>query len=195
MVRSRRREVGQDRPKLNRPIATSSSRIGRPVRFAGIVSSPEFKNISLYRNSDLRYMSAPARATVRDVSRSSRNVVRVAMGRCRRQVTCAPGETSAADGEIVWSWRRDPGATSVGSNPSGNGGKKGRSPGRVRISRQTIARGRPGCPGCTCQIRVRFLTTLAHGAAGAAGARPSPRPLIKREQTKSQNPDENESRE
>ncbi len=39
------------------------------------------------------------------------------------------------------------------------GARKAASPGRARISRQTIARGRPGCPGCTCQIRVRSLTT------------------------------------
>ena len=36
---------------------------------------------------------------------------------------------------------------------------------------------------------------LHTGVAGAAGARPSPRPLFEREQTKLQNPDENESRE
>jgi len=34
----------------------------------------------------------------------------------------------AAYGEVVWSWRRDPGATSAVS-PAGNGGKKGRFPG------------------------------------------------------------------
>jgi hypothetical protein len=28
---------------------------GKSLRFAGIVSSPSIKNISLYRNSDLRY--------------------------------------------------------------------------------------------------------------------------------------------
>jgi hypothetical protein len=32
-----------------------SGTTGKSVRFAGIVSSPEIKNISLYRNSDLRY--------------------------------------------------------------------------------------------------------------------------------------------
>ena len=39
-----------------------------------------------------------------------------------------PDETLAAYGEIVWSWRRDPGAT-LAVNPAGNGGKKGRFPG------------------------------------------------------------------
>jgi hypothetical protein len=35
-------------------------------------------------------------------------------------------ENAAAYGEVVWSWRRDPGATSVKAD---NGGKKGRFPG------------------------------------------------------------------
>jgi hypothetical protein len=45
----------------------------------------------------------------------------------RRQVL-APDETFAAYGEIVWSWRRDPGATR-GSLLPRYGGKKGRFPG------------------------------------------------------------------
>jgi hypothetical protein len=40
-----------------------------------------------------------------------------------------PDENAAAYGEVVWSWRRDPGATSAGGFPAGNGGKKGRFPG------------------------------------------------------------------
>ena len=40
----------------------------------------------------------------------------------------SPDETFAAYGEIVWSWRRDPGAT-LAVSPAGNGGKKGRFPG------------------------------------------------------------------
>ena len=35
-------------------------------------------------------------------------LARVAMGRSQRQVL-APDETLAADGEVVWSWRRDRG--------------------------------------------------------------------------------------
>ena len=57
------------------------------------------------------------------------------------------------------------------------GAKEAVPRGEHEVSRQTIARGRPGCPGCTCQTRVRFLLPIAHGAAGAAGARPSLRPL------------------
>jgi hypothetical protein len=63
---------------------------------------------------------------------------------------------------------------------AGDGGKTGRSPGRARISRKAIARGKPGCLGCTCQIRVRSCLPIAHGAAGAVGARLSLRPLSER---------------
>src|SRR6185436_6812948 len=62
------------------------------------------------------------------------------------------------------------------------GARKAASPGRARISRKTIARGKPGCLGCTCQIRVLSLATFAHGAAGAVGARLSLRPFFGRGQ-------------
>jgi hypothetical protein len=38
-------------------------------------------------------------------------------------------KTPAADGEVVWSWRRDPGATLAVAFPPATGGKKGRFPG------------------------------------------------------------------
>jgi hypothetical protein len=41
----------------------------------------------------------------------------------------SPDENAAAYGEVVWSWRRDPGATLARNFPAGNGGKKGRFPG------------------------------------------------------------------
>ena len=57
-----------------------------------------------------------------------------------------------------------------------NGGKKARSPGRARINRNTIAQGRPDDSAYTCgSFPVLFLCT---GAAGAAGTRPSLRPLF-----------------
>src|SRR5215471_15972262 len=69
-------------------------------------------------------------------------------------------ENAAAYGEVVWSWRRDPGVYPVRLCGPGNGDNKGRSPGRARISRQTIARGKPGCLGCTRGLtRVRYFTT------------------------------------
>jgi hypothetical protein len=57
------------------------------------------------------------------------------------------------------------------------GARKAASPGRARISRKTIARGKPGCLGCTCQIRVHSFSASAHGDAGAVGAWLSLRPL------------------
>jgi hypothetical protein len=53
-----------------------------------------------------------------------------------------PDETLAADGEVVWSWRRDPGVYPLRLCGDGNGDNKGRSPGRARISRKAIARGK-----------------------------------------------------
>jgi hypothetical protein len=140
---------------------------GKSVLFTGIVSRLKFKNISLYRNSDLRYVSAqpaPPRGTF---ARSSRNVVRVAMGRCG--VSCfSPDETLATDGEVVWSWRRDRGVQVGARHRADDGGKKRRSPGRVRISRKTIARGKPGCLGCTCSstpcAKARGTSTGASSA-------------------------------
>ena len=49
-----------------------------------------------------------------------------------------------ADGEIVWSWPPDAEAKFAGvTNAANDGGKKARSPGRVRISRKTVAQGMP----------------------------------------------------
>jgi hypothetical protein len=56
--------------------------------------------------------------------------------------------TSAAeaDGEVVWSWRRDAGVKFVRSKLlAGDGGKKAGHRGEHAISRKTIARGRPEC--------------------------------------------------
>jgi hypothetical protein len=119
----------------------------------------------------------PARATMRDVRATVTERGAGCDGRCDVRRVFLPDETSAAYGEVVWSWRRDPGVYPARLCGHGNGDNKGRSPGRVRISRQTIARGRPGCLGCTCQSRVRSLLPIAHGTAGAASARLSLRPL------------------
>src|SRR5689334_11264258 len=107
---------------------------------------------------------------MRDVSRSSRNVARVAMDAAASGGLCSPDETSAAYGEVVWSWRRDPGVYPTCLCGLGNGDNKGRSPGRARISRKAIARGKPGCLGCTCQSRVLFSTGLSHTVLRAQSA-------------------------
>jgi hypothetical protein len=103
-------------------------------------------------------------------------------------------EDAAAYGEVVWSWRRDPGVYPPCLCGDGNGDKKGRSPGRARISRKTVARGKPGCPGCTCQIRVH-ASLLQHTAMRAQSAPGFPCALFKEGVTRWHNPGENLSRE
>ena len=99
-------------------------------------------------------------------------------GRCgvRRIVSAGRNARSVRRSRVVLAprpWRY------VGSN-AGNGGKKGRSPGRSRISRKAIARGKPGCLGCTCQIRVRSIYPL-HTAMRAQSAPGFPCALCSRE--------------
>src|SRR5205085_9315295 len=94
-------------------------------------------------------------AALRDASRSSRNVARVAMdavasgGLARRAKR--PQRTAKSCG---------PGAATVASIPLARAGwatvtTNAAHRGEHEVSRQTIARGKPGCLGCTCQIRVR----------------------------------------
>ena len=139
--------------------------VANPARRANHFCSPEscqalkseifrFTGILIYGRDRL----SPCRQ--RDVSRSSRSVVRVAMDACgvsavQTVQAKTPQRTAKSCG---------PGAATLASiRPclfgDGNGDNKGRSPGRARISRKAIARGRPGCLGCTCQTRVRLFTT------------------------------------
>jgi hypothetical protein len=100
-------------------------------------------------------------------------------GRCGVRRFVRRTRTLAAYGEVVWSWRRDPGATPAGVILPATGARKAASPGRARISRKTIARGKPGCPGCSCGLtRVLRSALFAHGTTGAVGARLSLRPPI-----------------
>src|SRR6476620_8430189 len=62
----------------------------------------------LRRRANHWHWSALARAAMRDASRSSRNVARVAMD-AAASGSLLPDETFAAYGEVVWSWRRDRG--------------------------------------------------------------------------------------
>ena len=82
----------------------------------------------------------------------------------RRRTTSA----AAADGEIVWSWRPDAGAKfdKTLTRLAGDGGKKARSPGRSRISRKTVAQGRPDD-----RPHLWFLPLCFFTAQGAMGAR------------------------
>jgi hypothetical protein len=137
----------------------------------------------------------PVSCPLRDVSRSSRYVGHGMRWTLRRQVIFTGRNVrSVRRSRVVLAprpWRQ------VGAKyRADDGGKKRRSPGRARISRNTIARGKPGCPGCTCSLtRVLFCSTLAHGTAGAVGARLSLRPLSERGTTNWQHSGEIEPRE
>src|SRR5207302_9093058 len=104
----------------------------------------------------------------------------------------APGETFTAYGEIVWSWRRDPGVKLFGKSQMATVAKTAASPGRARISRKAIARGKPGCPGCTCGLtRVHFCSTPTHMGLRAQSAPGFPCALFsKRGTTRSHHPGE-----
>ena len=54
-----------------------------------------------------------------------------------------PDEDAAVYGEVVWSWRRDPGAT-LAVSPAGNGGKKGRFPGESAYKPSNHCAGKAG---------------------------------------------------
>ena len=113
-------------------------------------ASTAFLRHSKYRNGYLDYSAnqnyiraIPCR--LRGVSWSSRHVGAGGDGPLWRQVLVCPAKRL---------WRPvkscGPGAATLASIRhclcgAGNGDNKGRSPGRARISRQTIARGRPGC--------------------------------------------------
>src|SRR5205085_946232 len=59
-------------------------------------------------------------------------------GRCGVRRARSLDVTPAAYGEVVWSWRRDRGVYPPRLCGNGNGDNQRRSPGRVRISRQTL---------------------------------------------------------
>ena len=109
-------------------------------------ATPSFKSILIFRNSqapktkifrftflEIRIISMPSRAHMRDASRSSRNVGRLMRWTLRCQALFALDDDAAAYGEVVWSWRRDAGVKLLRSKLlRGDGGKKARSPGRAR---------------------------------------------------------------
>jgi hypothetical protein len=109
----------------------------------------------------------------RGVSRTSRTWGGMRWTQWRRKTGGAD-----ADGKIVWSWRPDAGAKFLRSKLlRSDGGKRARSPGRSRISRKTIAQGRPDVSGEPV-VSNSCAFYFAHEAAGALGTRSSLRPLI-----------------
>jgi len=154
------------RPIANSAITKLCSKIQK------IPLAPSGKSVALI---------CPARACKRGRCASSRNVGAGCDGRCRRQreenlvQTKRPQRTAKSCG---------PGAATLASSrprgiSSATVAKQAAHRGEHEVSRKAIARGKPGCLGCTCQIRVRSFTTIAHGATGAVGARLSLRPLTR----------------
>ena len=99
--------------------------------------------LDYYANQNYRAVS-PCRHEGRCAS--SRNVARVAMGRLLRQVL-APGETQRRTVKSC-----GPGAATLASIPvclcgPGNGGKRGRSPGRARSKPPNHCAGKAGMSG------------------------------------------------
>jgi hypothetical protein len=76
--------------------------------------------------------------------------------------------TVQADGEVVWSWRSDAGAKSWSAQSAlwGDGGNQAWSPGRSRISRNTIVQGMPAVAVYPwLPTPVLFAAQAASGAA------------------------------
>src|SRR4030088_648880 len=96
--------------------------------------------------------------------------------------------TIAADGKAVWSWhpllvlnsRRRVGPTGRGQavNARMTVTRRIRRRGEHEISRKTIACGNAGCSGELVVTTLVCYLHFAHEAAGAAGTRHSPRPLL-----------------
>ena len=96
----------------------------------------------------------------------------------------------------MWSWRRDPGATSVGSNPAGYGGKKGRFPGEITYNPLNHCAGKVGMSWLYLSKPCAFYPLPLHTVLRVPPAPGRLRALCsKREQTKEQNPGESASRE
>jgi hypothetical protein len=173
------------------------STTGKSIRFYGILSSHSMKNIRLYRSSKWEHNPpcpepTEGRFAIVTTRRAQDAMDAVASGGL---IPAGRKRCSGRRSRVVPTPR--PWRQVGGRYPAGDGGKKRRSPGRARISRKTIARGRSGCLGCTCSSKTRVLcfALFAHGSTGAVGARPSLPPLLKREQKNSQNSGKNLPRE
>jgi hypothetical protein len=138
------------------------------------LSSPARKKIPLRDDPKSNLHFSPSRSHKRGASRSSRTLEAGCDGRGSRRRICATND-AIADGEIAWSWRPDAGAK-LAERSADDGGKKARSPGRSRISRNTIVQGMPAVA-----VYPWLLTPVLFAAQAATGAtriRHSLRPLM-----------------
>ena len=160
------------------------------IRCDGQISSvwrnrvkPDNGKYSALQKCQISGMTHPARAAMRGRNAIVTERWRGLRWTLRRQVgSFSPDETFAADGEVVWSWRRDRGVKLARGYRADDGGKKRRSPGRVRISRKPLRGESRDVSAVPVKSVCILLLLFAHGAAGAVGARLSLRPLMKRGQ-------------
>jgi len=94
--------------------------------------------------------------------------------RCGGREGLRKTNVALADGEVVWSWRPKAGAKLCEMTRS-DGDNKAWSPGRARISRKTIAQGRPVVRLVPVVLPRAFCCTRT---MGAACTRSSLRPLV-----------------
>ena len=95
------------------------------------------------------HMLPPSRSVKRGrFARSSRTSGRDAMDAAMPRFLRDDGK--AAYGEVVWSWRRDRGVYPAGCSGLTTVTINAAHRGEHEVNRKTIARGKPGCLGCTC---------------------------------------------
>ncbi len=134
------------------------------------------KNISVFQKCKSPYMTGHPVPFTRGVSRSSRtwggvrwtlSAATDARGSSvrRNRVVLAPEAGAKLCGDVLCEVTV---ATELGS------------PGRSRISRKTIAQGKPDALRWTCMLVCALLVQFAHGTAGAARTRLSLRPCFRK---------------
>ncbi len=180
MATGERRAVGRIRRSRNPPLARSADYAGANPPYKIAATSSVFTNslnqkISLAASGKslaLVRHPAPAKGTFRDrhdtLARAAMAAASQAPCMVRKGHAWPPDEKSAADGEVVWSWRRDRGVYPARLCGLGNGDNQRRSPGRARISRKPL-RGESRAVSAVPVVFARALFAL--GMPVCSGAR------------------------
>src|SRR6201991_4324934 len=157
---------------------------GKSIPFSGIVSSRQMKNILLYRNENPAYIPC--------IPRRHEGTKRVRHGTLARVAM----DVVASVRVIAWTRRSQrtakscgPGAATLASIRPACAGLatvtiKAAHRGEHEVSRKAIARGKPGCLGCTCQIRVHTSATLRTRCCGRSRRPAFPAPSLRRGTTR-----------
>jgi hypothetical protein len=143
---------------------------GRPGRNA-VRWDMRFFRIGLLTIMQIRTSLSDTPAHSRDASRSSRNVGPGCDGRCGVRRVRSPDEyaDSVRRNRVVLAPR--PWRYAGWSSPAGNGGKKGRFPGESAYKPSNHCVGKAGMSRLYLSNPCAFLLPIAHGDAGAVGAR------------------------